>query len=602
MTENPKKSKSRNESPLDIQVGGIPLSLSDAELLQDAQYVDLMVKYQNAEWADCLQILEVLQNKYPDNPRLGDFKVDIETQLTLQRMEAQDAISRKKNKTRALLRNSIFFLLLFLVIFAFFTRGLINYQAQLRQQAFEAQQLQTLGLKALEDQAKALILAGKPDMALSILDTIAEADPEYPNLELMRADATHMIVVGEKYDNAVLAMDQGLDTDALTLFNQINQEVPLYRDVESRIKTLNDRLLVRKLLEEGDVAFLNEEWSVVIDKYEQAMEMDPQSANERTKQQLLSSYLHMVILSLNKDQATVEEIELAERYYHKALALIPQSRAYASERENLQNLSIQLISAKYLQTAKLILANPNNGERMVTTAVEYLNRALALTPRDAEINSEIGKAQIYLAALKNFSSGNWEEAIKQLEALSMFDPSYPNGMGLQLLYEAYLARGQKYYRGGFYLDARKNFEAAEVLAFDQPDNKIRLFAVQIEIGKAIGKLDDYQNASSYFNYAFLTINATSLASKSPEFVEALQKADDLFTKGKYPESYNAYIDLLPSIPVLYSYETVTVSGGESLAYLASRYHSTMTAIREENHLGDSNNIQYNAVLTIPFIP
>ena len=582
--------------------GGIPLSTTDAVLMADLAYVDLIVKYQNAEWNTCKEILESLILKFPDNQRLLEFKAAIEMQLTLQRIDSHDALLRRKNLTRNILKNTLFVLLLIIIGIAIVTRILVNYQIQIQKNAVAAQQVQAEGLKTLGDQAKALIQAGKPEMALSIADKIEAVDPDFADIEIIRSDANALIQITRRYDEAILIMEQGQYEQALEMFQQIDRDAPLFRDVASRMETINTHLKVEQLVNEGNAAFEKEAWAIVISKFEEALELDPKINSEKIKQQLLSSYLHTVITTLNIDEPSIDEIQSAESYYHKALALIPQSKTYAGERENLQNLSVQLISTKYHQLAKMILADPNHNERMVATAVDYLNRALTLTPNDAQLNSEVGKAQIYLAALKNFSAGDWENAIDQLVALSAFDSSYPNGMGLQLLYESYRARGLRYFRGGFYLDARRNFEAAEILAYDQPDNKLRLFEIQVEIGKTLGKLDDFQNAASYFKYTFEMVNVSQIASNYPDFVNAVQQADSLFNQAMYYDSYAAYIEVLKDVHPLYVYESVPVAGGESLAFLASKYHSTMQAIRVQNNLGDSASIQYATILSIPYIP
>lgn len=602
MTDSKKRPILQSQGNSASSSGEFPHPKTDAALLADPAYVDLIMKYQNAEWVACKEILEALLLKFPDNQHLLDFESAIEMQMTLQRIDSQDALLRRKNLTRSILKNTLFVLLLIIIGIAIVTRILMTYQIQIQKNAVAAQQVQAEGLKTLGDQAKALIQAGKPEMALSIADKIEAVDPDFPDLEIIRSDANAVIQITHLYDEAVLTMEQGQYEQALAIFQQIDSELPLFRDVVARMEAINDHLKVAQLVKEGDAAFEDEAWALVITKYEKALELDPTINSEKIKQQLLSSYLHTVITTLNINEPSIEEIQSAEKYYHKALALIPQSKTYAGERENLQNLSVQLISTKYHQLAKTILVDRNHNERMVATAVDYLNRALTLTPNDAQLNSEVGKAQIYLAALKNFSSGDWENAIDQLVALSAFDSTYPNGMGLQLLYEAYRARGQRYNRGGFYMDARRNFEAAEILAYDQPDNKLRLFEIQVDIGKTIGKLDDFQNAASYFKFAFETINASQIASKYPEFIDAMHQAASLYDQAMYFDSYAAYIELLKDVQSVYAYESVTVAGGESLAFLASQYHSTMQAIRSQNNLGDSTSIQYNSILSIPYIP
>jgi hypothetical protein len=93
-----------------------------------------------------------------------------------------------------------------------------------------------------------------------------------------------------------------------------------------------------------------------------------------------------------------------------------------------------------------------------------------------------------------------------------------------------------------------------------------------------------------------------LAAKDEKFVADLNAAAELFNQGKYYESYMAYQTLTGNIQAIYSYSLVGVGGGDSIAFLASKYNSTMQAIRTQNGLGDSLSVQFTQTLNIPSIP
>ena len=66
-----------------------------------------------------------------------------------------------------------------------------------------------------------------------------------------------------------------------------------------------------------------------------------------------------------------------------------------------------------------------------------------------------------------------------------------------------------------YQDARKNLEQAEILAWDDTDNLMKLFQVQVLLGDTIGKMSDYENAVSYYKYALDAIKFSQKLIKFP---------------------------------------------------------------------------------------
>ncbi len=113
------------------------------------------------------------------------------------------------------------------------------------------------------------------------------------------------------------------------------------------------------MLADGNTAYENENWDTVISSYESALALNSQLDDPLITEQLLQGYLKKIISMLEDDGATIEDIEAAEQYYRKAVALIPQSKEYANERENLQEASSNLLQLKFIQTAKEMLADSN---------------------------------------------------------------------------------------------------------------------------------------------------------------------------------------------------------------------------------------------------
>jgi tetratricopeptide (TPR) repeat protein len=181
------------------------------------------------------------------------------------------------------------------------------------------------------------------------------------------------------------------------------------------------------------------------------------------------------------------------------------------------------------------------------------------------------------------------------------DENYANGFAKQLLYEAHVGRGNYYYSIGLYLDARKEYEAAEVLIWDQ-NNLMNLFFVEVDLGNTLGKLKDFKDAASYFKYTFEAVNYANRASSHSTFVSNIKNAIQLYTAGKYKDSYDLFESNLADNNVLFTEKGINVQMGNCLAFIAAQNQSTVQAILERNDLSGETIISADQTLIIPSMP
>ena len=217
---------------------------------------------------------------------------------------------------------------------------------------------------------------------------------------------------------------------------------------------------------------------------------------------------------LQNDSVTIDDVETAEGYYRKAVALIPQSREFASERENLQEVSSNLLQLKFAQTAKDILNDPNQTLSDVKKAASYLSKAASIDQTNSALQKDVKNVELYQVGFQDFINGDWIRAITNLSQLVDADTNFANGNAQVLLYEAYFELGQQYFSAGFYQDAINNLEQAEIVAWDG-DNRLRLFQVQILLGDTFMKTNDIENAVSYYVYALNAINMEDKLASRP---------------------------------------------------------------------------------------
>jgi len=304
---------------------------------------------------------------------------------------------------------------------------------------------------------------------------------------------------------------------------------------------------------------------------------------------------------LDNKNTSIEDIENAEEYYRRAVAIAPQSKAFASERENLQKASSNLIELKFTQIAKTSLGDKNQTVTSVAKAVSYMRKAANIQPENTALNLDLKLAEYYQIAFKNIIEMNWEQAITNLNQISSVDSNYANGNASLLLFEAYYALGKQYYSVGLYLDAINKLEQAEILAWNDSGNLIKLFQVQVLLGDTIGKLNDYENAISYYRYALNAIQVNNKLTNFPAIATKLAEANVLAAYGNDEDAFNAFQEVLKGIDIVYSISEIEISDGVCLAFFANENLSTVDAVLETNNLPISMTITYGRKLKVPMI-
>lgn len=567
-------------------------------LAADPEYQQLLTLFQKAEWQLCSQLVASLRQRYPNESSLEHFAEELDIKLMFQNKES----AGRKQKTR---RTWLNILILGLVVAVgivaglYITRWITSTEKPAVVTAAESAS-QADQIKSLEDQALKLLQLGNTQLALDAIQKIRAIDPAYPGLAGLQESADRMAELDALYGSAAQALNAGDDMRALTLFKQVEAVNPQYRDVRNQISQIERRNSVGDLLTAGDAAYREERWDDVISAYEEVLAIDPQVESPELEEQLFLSYYNKIHSILTKENATIEEINSADSYYRRAVSLVPQNKAFAQERRDLQQFLVGLLVIKYRQTAKMIIESPTTTEEQLSSAVIYLNKAANLSSSDTRISAELERAQTYLLALQKFNRMEWDAAITYLEKLSRFQSGYAGGMVEELLYEAYAARGRRFLSAGYFLDARQDLEKAEILAWENKDNKMQLFEAQVNMGMVLGKTLKYQDAVSYFTFALDGAGIFALI-RDPATLQAFLDARSLAEQLKYYSAFEAYRKAIEGMTEVYAFREVNVKAGESLAGIAKLYGSTVYAIRQKNDLPETMVLKRDTTLLVPFI-
>lgn len=569
-----------------------------ADFHADPKYRVLQKEYQHANWEECNKLLNELLKKYPNDPELEAFKSDFEIQFSIHKNARRTARNKSRSSFLIFIRKAgiIVGISIAAILLTWGGYSLVSKNSSLREIQSNVKQIQLL-----VDQAEALLNSGQPEKVNDLIDKMSKIDPENPKITELAQRMETLLGLGTLYDEAASKINDGMDVEALAILQNIEKQSPGYQDVELLIRQVQTRVEIAQALLDATNAYNENRWADAILGFERVQLLDPNNSDENLKAMLLNSYLRRIIEMLESDDTTIEDIGQAEIYYRRAVAMIPQSRIFLSERENLQKISSSLLELKYTQTANTIITNPNQTQASINQAVNFLKKATNLNPSNTVVKAELDKSQMYQVGFQNYIEMNWAAAIDNLTRLINLDEGYAGGLAKQLLFEAHAGRGNSYFSVGLYLDARKEYEAAEALVWNQ-GNLMNLFTVEVNLGKALGKLKDYKDAASYFKYTVETVEYAKRAADSPDFVNKISEAIAYYSNGDYQESYELFVTTLENKAVLYSEAKIEVNMGTCLALIAAQNASSVQAILERNNLARQTILTIDQQLIIPSLP
>jgi len=559
---------------------------------------EFLEAYQKGDWEKSKDLLDNLILKFPDVVQLKTYAKDLKIQLSLREISIKHTTEKKKKSIRQTANVSIFAISLVLLILVVIGAVLtVMGNSRLEQQ----RQQQKDEMAAWVEQAQQLLLSGQPAAVLDIIEKLRKIDPNYPQLSDLQDAADQLIVLEKLYQNALDLVKAGNYEGAKLILEEIQKTRPGLWDVPRQLTLVNNHITISTLFTQAQTAYKNEDWEQVVENYEKVLAIDPKLDDPVMKEQLLNGYLRSIIKMLENESSTIQDIDKAEEYYRKAVGMIPQSRTYLNERKNFQQISSSLLTLKYSQTAYLMLEDSNQTFDSIAKAVSYLGKATNLSPNDQQLQIEYSNARLYQIGLQYFLDMNWDPAIENLSSLVGIKRDYANGKASTLLYEAFAARGRKYYSVGLYLDARRDFEAAEIIAWEKTDNPFSLFDVQIWLGDTLGQLKDYPNALSYYQYALKTIDVSSHLVPNSDFAKLFKAAEDLNAIGDVQAAYEKYVEALTHIGEVYSLTTKKIPDGGCLAFFADDNLSTISAIQKVNDLLVSVTVKFSQDLIVPTI-
>jgi tetratricopeptide (TPR) repeat protein len=604
MTNEPQENENpelTNSEDLAEENAHKPVSNVSRPYMRDDLFKELMTHYQNADWEASLDAIESLTRLYPGEQSLDDFREDI-----IMRSELHEKGSRSQkvdSRIKLQQRSGLFVagVVALLVLFFAVRWGAHRFQEQNQAniQMVEATN-QAIALQTEYENAVSFLRADRPEEALSLFEKIEIQSPGYADIGEKIIEAQALLELQELYEQGVQYFQNNeLDT-ALQILTEVNEERIDYRDVPQLIAQIEAIQQIEVLTAEISSSFQIDDWESVIMGYKQILEIDPAFDAPDIKDELFISYMNAIIEIADRPNATIEDIDTAERYYRDALAIFPQSRDYADERQELEGVATNLIVNKYHIYAVTLIETEHYSIQSVQQAIRILQRASSINPDSITVEADIASLEAYAKAYNHLSQKNYDEAITEFNVMHRAEPDFGDGRIRYLLYEAHLARGDLFLQASDFASALEDYEDAEALAWEEAAGRLQLFAVEVRIGAVLRKLSLYPESSEFFHFAANLVELREYIDPSQsEVLQAFDDAQQAYLRGQSWEASRLYEFVYEEAIINYPHETVGVTRGDSLLDLSFLYGSTIEAIQEFNSLGDAMEPRMDQDLLIP---
>ena len=271
-------------------------------------------------------------------------------------------------------------------------------------------------------EARLFLDAGDYDAAEERFTSVLAGDPEHAEsleaLDFIAGERTVLALYAE-----AVALDTARESDAaLALYLELDELRPGYRDIARRIETIQRAKSLTQLYEEATAAYEAGDEPEAIRLYEEVRDRN---------------------LSYNQD---LVEDRLFNLYLNQGTLIIEQKP-------------------------------PELGQ--LSTAYNYLSKALALRPRSQVVGRERQLLKLFLDAQAAYYAERWTDAASMLRVVYDTRTQYLGDTTLNMLYDAYVRSGDDYRtEGDSFLAYEQYRKAMELPVEDTTFAQGRMFYVQ----------------------------------------------------------------------------------------------------------------------------
>lgn len=222
------------------------------DLSKDLDFSLLRKAYQMGEFSKSMEMIEILEKRYPHHPELQNFKNDLQIKLSLKSIAAQNKKEQKRKMKTGALKLSGFAVIGIIIVMVtfYFSFTFFNDIVRANQLAEENEQL-----ASLHEQANQLLSLGQPQPAAKIVEKMADINPDYESLPELVSRTDELLILEEKYQTAINLMAEHKNSEALVLLREIEAQKSGMWDVIQRIEDLESSTQSNHLFEGIYLAF-----------------------------------------------------------------------------------------------------------------------------------------------------------------------------------------------------------------------------------------------------------------------------------------------------------------------------------------------------------
>jgi tetratricopeptide (TPR) repeat protein len=573
-------------------------SYFDHPMFQQAQK-----SLQKGEWEAGLSQLDSLMQAYPLDHELRAYRQEAALRARIDQEEKEDkADKRYRRFWNFSVRFAVVIglLLLAFVVARLYSNWFGEQIAMARQEV--EYQVRGVELAVKFRDAQDYMQAGRTEDALKLIGEVAAAEPDYPGLADLKANAEQKKGLEQSYTEAMGLYETGDLAGALAGFLAIQGENPNFKDSQVQVEKIKRELLLGDTLKEADAAFTARDWVTAAEKYEQIYIISPDYETDYMESRLFESYINAAE-TLMASATKLEDYQTAEEYFRKALALRPQDPDVKAKQAEARKRVEDRLFLSYIDAAEALLAEGKNDLATYNQVKDYYQKAKALRPNDENIDIKLELADKFVQAQDHYVQGLYGQVIDGLEYVYSKDKGYAKGTARQTLYEAYVARGDSSSAVGDFNAALADFQRGAVLAEEDPGSKLRLYEIQLKLADVMGVLGDYEGAVRLYSSAVDLAGLRERAqSYSTVMSNALTGAESAASRGDYKKAWQNYREAVTYGLETFEVKEITVESDDYVSSLAVEYGSTVSLIAAANNLENPNIIVPGQKLLIPILP
>jgi tetratricopeptide (TPR) repeat protein len=281
--------------------------------LPEDPFKDAMRHFHVGKWEDGLGKLTQLRETYPDSDDLEDLLQEMQMRAGMDDEEVLERNLRRRQRIKKLAIRLVFVgAVLSLAILG--VRGYSNW-IQLRWNSANKsieEQVQQVELAMKFRQAQNLMLTGQGEMAESLFQEIAAANPTYPGLQDALQQSNSFAELNSKYNQALSLLEANNYLSALTLFEEIQSEDAQFKDISTQITDLKRLIFITDTQSQAERAFDKQDWDEAISVYETIRISDPDYNPELIELRLYESYVNAGLKVLDARTGKIDDLETAE--------------------------------------------------------------------------------------------------------------------------------------------------------------------------------------------------------------------------------------------------------------------------------------------------